>query len=132
MSTEYPDTALRIDVEADGDAEELDTLVTELRADLLETDVDFVERMPTGPPPPNSKSATAESLGTLIVTFSNSAAIVALISILKTRLGHGRIRRVKITIGRESMSIDNATRKQQAELIESWIKDHVLSTENDQ
>lgn len=132
MSTEYPDATLRIDVEADGDAEELDMLVTELRADILGTDVDCVERMPSGPPPPNSKSGTAASLGTLIVTLSNSAAIVALISTLKTRLSHGRIRRVKITIGQESMSIDNATRTQQAELIESWIRDHASSSKNDQ
>jgi hypothetical protein len=132
MPTEYSETVLRIDIDVSGDAEELDALVTELRADLLQTSVDSVERMSTGSPPPNSKSVAATSLGTLIVTLSNSAAIVALIGTLKARLGHGRTRRIKIIIGGESLSVDNVNRKQQAELIESWIKGHLPNGADDQ
>lgn len=55
---------LRVDigVDADADARELDGETLELRRELLELDVDAVERPTTGPPPPGTRAVEAALL----------------------------------------------------------------------
>jgi hypothetical protein len=63
---------IRLDVAADADAETLARITTGLRAELLELDVDTVERRSAGPPPEGSKAGEAFAAGALLVAVAPS------------------------------------------------------------
>ena len=98
---------------------DLDTSAGQLRRELLELDVDAIERA-RGPAQPGSR-AGGELTGVLIVTLSNSTALVAMIGVLKAWLTRKQGRRIKVTLGDKSIELDQPSDEDQAKLISSWI-----------
>jgi Effector Associated Constant Component 1 len=101
---------------------EVDTSAGRLRRELLELDVDAVER------PPASAEPGAKGGGgltdVLIVTLSNSTALVAMLGVLKDWLKRRQSRTVKITIGEDSLELGQASPADQEKLIASWLDRH--------
>lgn len=101
---------------------DIDTTTLQLRRALLELDVDAVERAP-GPTQAGAKGG-AELASALIVTLSNSTALVAMIGVLKAWLRRKQGRKIRITIGKNSLELDRVSPEDQARLISSWIDWH--------
>jgi hypothetical protein len=64
---------VEIGLEPDADAAELDEETLELRQELLELDVNAVERPAAGPPPEGARAIELALLGTLLVTAGQEA-----------------------------------------------------------
>ena len=62
----------------DADADELDDATGRLREELLELDVEAVERPAAGPAPPGSRGLEIAALGTLLVSLAHDALPVVL------------------------------------------------------
>jgi hypothetical protein len=84
MSETFPPLFVEIGGGPKADAEELATLVVWLRDELLQLDVDAVEHATAMSTRAGAKGLAADTAGTLIVTISNSAVLVALIGLLKS------------------------------------------------
>lgn len=98
---------------------DLDALTRQLRRELLELDVDAVDRA-RGPAQPGARGG-GDLTGVLIVTLSNSTAVVAMIGVLKAWLTRKQGRRIKVTIGDKSLELDQPSSADQERLISSWI-----------
>lgn len=105
----------------DNDDEEIDQLTRELRRELLELDVDAVERVTNAQAPSNAKAGATTFADVLIVSVSNSTVIVAMIHLLRGWIKRGKGRRVMLKIGGNSIDVSAASPEEQARLIESWI-----------
>lgn len=117
---------LRVDIAEgpDADAERLAQLTSSLRSQLLELDVDNIGRGTDGPVPPGAKGLPGGELGTLLVSLSDSAVLVALVGVLRSWLGRNKNRRVAISLGEDTLEVTNASAEEQAKLIESWLSSH--------
>ena len=117
--------ALRIEIggDLDADADEADEQLLDLRDELLELDVESVDRLAGSPAPPGARGS-AELAGTLAVTLGNSAVLVAVVRMLQSWIGRGRGRRVTVRLGADMIEIDAASAEQQAKLIETWVERH--------
>lgn len=116
--------SLSIEIGEGPEAEDvdIDTSALQLRRELLELDVDAVERAP-GVAEIGAKGGS-ELTGVLIVTLSNSTALVAMMGVLKTWLKRKQGRKIRITIGKNSLELDQPSPTDQARLISSWIDWH--------
>ena len=110
------------DVEAD--SERLDELTLALRRELLELDVDDVERVAAGPAPAGTRGFDVATVGALLVTLSTSASAIGnLITIVRGWLRHAPAgRSVELAIGDKSIKLSGATNEQQERLIHEFLR----------
>lgn len=106
------------------DERELNKLAQGLRGELLDLDVQSVERAPVAVVPDGVKSGGASLPDLLIISISNSTVLVAIVHLLQAWIGRGKDRKVTIKLGKDSLEVDAASPEEQAKLIESWIDWH--------
>jgi Effector Associated Constant Component 1 len=112
-----------IDAGPDVNDEELRRLSRRLRAELLEVGVERVD-YGTGLVPSGAKSGTAVSLGTIVVTLSDSAVLAALVGVLRTWARRGSDRKVTIQLGKDKLEIKGTLDEREAGLIARWLDQH--------
>ena len=101
---------------------DIDSSARQLRRELLELEVDAVQSAP-GVAETGAKGGS-ELTGVLVVTLSNSTTLVAMMGLLKTWLKRRQGRKIKVTIGENSLELDQLSSTDQARLISSWIDWH--------
>lgn len=116
--------SLQIQIDAEVESDELAQLRAWLREELLELDVDAVEGLADQAAPEGAKGVASESAGTLIVTLSNSAVLVALAGALRSWLGRGSGRKVTVRLGNDMIEVSGASPEDQQKLIASWLDQH--------
>ena len=111
--------------EAGADPARLEELTTRLRSELLELDVNDVERMSAGSAPDGSKAIELAAIGALIVTMEQSGALVAkVVSTIREWLKRDPepTRAVKITLGDQTIELTAASSDQQDRLVAEFIR----------
>jgi hypothetical protein len=114
---------LDLDLGADAGAEELDEAARELARELRELDVESVERLTAGEPPPGARAAEAVAIGSLMVTLGR-AALGTLAGVLQSWLARRSGRTVKLTLGADSIEISGGSAGYQRQLIETFLAAH--------
>ncbi len=118
---------LNVGVEPDADAAELDEATAQLREELLELDVDAVDRPAGEPPPPGTRAAEAVLLGTLLVPLGREA-IAAVVRTIETWVARRSSRTVKVTLDGDSIELSNVSDADQRRLIDSFVARHARSS----
>jgi hypothetical protein len=127
LHTEELGLELRLDLDDDADAEELDALTTGLRRTLLELEVDSVDRAPGPPPPPGARAADASALGMLLVTLTSTPELLrAIVSTVQGWLTRSSARSVTVKLGDSELAVTGISSKQQERLIDDWIARHAV------
>src|SRR5689334_22816861 len=90
---------IAIEPESGVDGEELDQQLRWLREELLELEVEAVDRVSGDMAPDGAKAPAADLASTLVIAFSNSAVLAALVGVLRMWLSRGSGRKVKLQIG---------------------------------
>jgi hypothetical protein len=118
---------LQLDLDDQADAEELDALTTGLRRQLLQLDVESVERAEGPPPPPGVRAAEATSLGMLLVTLTSTPELLrALVGTVGAWLSRSAARSVKVKLGDSELEVTGISSEQQQRLIADWISRHAV------
>lgn len=116
---------LQLDLDDRDDAEELDALTAGLRGQLLQLDVESVERAEGPPPPPGARAAEATSLGTLLVTLTSTPELLrAVVGTVRAWLSRSAARSVKLKLGDSELEVRGISSEQQERLIADWISSH--------
>jgi hypothetical protein len=110
----------------DSDLEEHAQLTTQLRQRLLELEVERVDLVRGGEVPPGSKVADPITIGAIAVTLA-PAAIQAVIGLLQSWLKDRPVRSVKVTLGRDSLELSNASPEQLEQLTRAFVARHPTS-----
>jgi hypothetical protein len=116
--------AVRVEIasETDVDAARLEELTASLRRELIELDVQAVDRIEDDSAPPGAKVGEVLALGALVVKVAKSAAsVAAVVRALQDWAARGG-RSVKLDVGGDTIELTGASRAQQDRLIEAWIE----------
>jgi hypothetical protein len=113
--------------EDDADDQRLATLAAYLRTELLRLDVADVTTASTGQAPRGTKGSELAGIAGLVVTLGQSAdslrsVITAIQAWLSRGIGHPRS--VHIEIDGDKIELSNATRTDQARLVDLYINRH--------
>jgi hypothetical protein len=118
---------VRLQLEVGGDlgadAVELDEATLQLRGELLELDVDNVERPAGGPPPPGTRGVESAIVGTLVVTATREV-VGAVIRVVAGWLGRSSGRSVKLEIDGDSIEVTDPSAEDQRRLIAAFLERH--------
>jgi hypothetical protein len=107
----------------DTDAEELEDATGRLRDELLELDVDAVERPAAGSAPPGSRGLEVAALGTLLVSVAHDALPVVLATLGRWVSRHGE-RRVTIELDGDRIEVSGASAEDQRRLVDAFLARH--------
>jgi hypothetical protein len=119
-------TELTIELGAEGaDETELDSLTTRLRQELLQLDVDEVERPSAGPAPEGSRAIELAAAGALVVgLIRDNAVIESLIGTLQGWLARDQSRTIKVTLDGDTIELSGASDEDRRRLIRHWVAAH--------
>jgi hypothetical protein len=111
--------------EAGSDPARLDELTTRLREELLDLDVDDVERVSGGEAPDGSRAIELAAIGALLVTMQQSGELVAkVVNTIRAWLKRDPepTRKVQITLGDRTIELTAASNEQQDRLVAEFIR----------
>lgn len=111
----------------DIDAEEMAELTGRLRSELLDLDVNAVERAVSGAAPDAAKGADLLALGALVVQFADSAMLQSLVGVVGSWLGRQDHRSIKLTLDGDSLELSSVSTAEQQQLIDLWVNRHALA-----
>lgn len=107
----------------DSDPVELDELTIQLRAALLELDVDRVEPVRVDETPAGSKPGDAVAVGVLAITLS-PIALRGVLRLLETWMANRPVRKVRVVFGDDNIELEQASAEDQRRLVDAFIVAH--------
>lgn len=116
---------LRIEAGPEADTAELDELAGQLRDQLLELDIECADRATVGQAPPGARAGEILLAGALtLMLVQSSGLLTALVETVQSWVSRSGGRSVKLEIEGDVLEVTGITRKDQRELIETWIDRH--------
>jgi hypothetical protein len=123
MPAERLNLRIELDADADAGAEERDEAARALRSDLLDLDVDSVERPETAAPD-GSRGAGAVEIGTLLVTVGQHALGLVATTIAAWVQRRGG-RSATLELDGDRIDLKGVSKDDQHRLIEAFLARHV-------
>jgi len=109
----------------DADPAEVDEVTSRLRNELLELDVDRVQRASAGEAPPGTRAVELVALGGLVVSLArNSDKIAAVVRTLQGWLVRDSARTIKLELDGDSIEVSGVSSADQERLIAAFIERH--------
>jgi len=125
MPDDLLQVGLQIDAGADADEQEIEDLTAQLRGQLLELDVESVNRVRAGDAPPSTRAVDVMVLGGLFVTLSKSPELLKMITGVVQSWVTGRPgRSVELQINGDSLKVTGVSSDQQRQLIALFVEHH--------
>jgi hypothetical protein len=114
-----------LEPDADADAEDVERLGRQLRAELWSLDVDGVSAISSQEAPPGSKGVGAAMTEWLVTLSTSGGVLVTLIATVNDWLGRrAGAHKLKLTIDGDTLELDRVTPAEQAELIQTFVNCH--------
>jgi hypothetical protein len=109
----------------DGDEEHAEEQLQHLIAELSELDLDGINRVAQGPPPPGSRSTEAVQLGALMLGLGGSGALLpVLAAVVQDWLNRRRSGSVRMKIGEDEIELTGASDEVQRRALEEFLRRH--------
>ncbi|HEY6793079.1 MAG TPA: caspase family protein [Kineosporiaceae bacterium] len=114
-------TRLVLQVDGEGDPEELARFTNGLRQELLNLDVAAVDQVAERPPL-GARAAETVALGTLIVSVAQSQVLAAIINAVTAWLSHRPQRTVRLTVDGDVLELSGLPSKERQRLADQWLQ----------
>jgi hypothetical protein len=112
--------SVHLDLPADSTAEEKEEAVSQLRQELLETDVDSVEN-PTGGSAPTGAKGLPPGLDTLLVTLAGSGSVLGNVVNAIANWSSSKKSSVTIKCDGNEFTFSNPTAEEQRQLVKACV-----------
>jgi hypothetical protein len=118
---------LEINLQVDDDLStyEFDELTAALQRELLQLDVDGVERVSAGPAPDGSRGVDLAALGALLVQVGKAAPVLGqVVGVLEAWAARSPKRTCVLTIDGDKLELGGLSEKDQRLVIRDWMARH--------
>jgi hypothetical protein len=105
-----------------GDEHQLDDMTRQLRAELLELDVEGVDLVDAGMALATAKGFGLVEVGGLIVKLGGGEVLRKVVETVRAWLARDANRSAKLVVSGNAIELTGLTAKQQQQLIETWIQ----------
>src|SRR3954469_6152636 len=105
----------------DASPEELDELTAALRRELLQLDVDGVDRPSGGPAPDGARGVDLAAVGQLFVELGSAAPILGnVVEVIKAWASRSPNRTAKLTLDGDTLEINGMSEHEQHVVVRDW------------
>ncbi len=113
---------VQVDLGPGADAEAGAEATRQLRRELLELDVDAVEQVPAGEPPPGTRAVDFAALGTMVVTVANSGVLSGVVAAARSWLARQPQRTIKLEPDGDALELTGVSPEEQRRLADAWLR----------
>jgi hypothetical protein len=124
MEDQLATLGIQIAVEPGADAEEVAEAAAQLRRELLDLDVDAVELVRAGEPPPGTRAVDVAALGALVVTVAQSQVLSHVVAVVRSWLAMSPQRSIKLELGGDALELTGVSSREQQRLTDEWLRRH--------
>jgi hypothetical protein len=105
---------------------EVDQLTAAMRRELLQLDVEGVDRVSSGPPPAGAKGVELAAIGALIVSLGGVATpiLAQVVEAVRAWTARGPDRTVKLTLDGDILELGGMSEQDQHKVISDWMARH--------
>jgi hypothetical protein len=122
--TDRTTLGIHVVVGPDADAEEVAEATLQLRRELLDLDVEAVELVRGGEPPPGTRAVELAALGALVVTVAQSPLLGPVVAAVRSWLAGAPQRSVKLELDGDALELTGLSSKEQRRLTDEWLARH--------
>jgi hypothetical protein len=116
---------IKLEVDDDLSPYEFDELTAALQRELLQLDVDSVDRVSAGPAPDGSRGVDLAAVGQLIVTLGQSTPVLGqVVNVIQAWASRTPNRAVVLTIGDDKLELKGLSERDQRLVIRDWMARH--------
>jgi hypothetical protein len=115
---------IQVAVGPDADAEEVAASTEQLRRELLDLDVEEVQRPAAGQPPRGAKGVELAALGALVVTLAQSQLLTPVVAAVRSWLAGQQQRSIKLELDGDVLELTGLSTGEQRRLTEEWLSRH--------
>jgi hypothetical protein len=125
MPKDLDQVEINLQVDDDLSTYELDELTAALQRELLQLDVDGVDRVSAGPAPDGSRGVDLAALGALLVQVGKAAPVLGqVVGVLEAWAARSPKRTVVLTIDGDKLELGGLSEKDQRLVIRDWMARH--------
>jgi hypothetical protein len=118
---------LKIDLQVDEDISpvEMEELTAAIRRELLQLDVESVDRVSAGPAPAGAKGIELAQIGALIVSLGGAAPVLGqVVAAIQAWTARSSTRTVKLTLNGDSLELGGVSEDEQRQVAKDWMARH--------
>ena len=116
---------VNLEVDDDISALEFEELTAAVQRELLQLDVDAVDRVSAGPVPEGARGLDLSALGALIVSVGQSAPVLGqVVNVIQAWASRSPKRTAKLTIGGDTLELGGLSERDQRAVIRDWMARH--------
>jgi len=116
---------IKLEVDDDLSPMEFDELTAALQRELLQLDVDAVDRVSAGPAPDGSRGVDLAALGALLVQVGQAAPVLGqVVNVIQAWASRSPKRSAKLTIGGDTLELGGLSERDQRLVIRDWMARH--------
>jgi hypothetical protein len=115
---------IQLAIGPDTDAEEVAEATLRLRRELLDLDVEAVELLRAGEPPPGTRAVELAALGALLVTVAQSQLLGPVLALVRSWLAGSPQRSIKLELDGDVLELSGVSSAEQRRLTDEWLRRH--------
>src|SRR5262245_21262937 len=117
--------AVSLKVDDDIGPLEYEELTSALQRELLQLDVNAVDRLPAGPVPEGARGVDLAALGELIVSIGQSAPVLGqVVEVIRAWASRSPKRTATLTLGGDTLELTGLSERDQRTVIRDWMARH--------
>jgi hypothetical protein len=118
---------LAINLEAGDDVSpyELEELTAAVRRELLQLDVESVDRVSSGPAPDGTRGLDVAAIGALLVSLSKATPVLGqVVDVIQAWAARSPNRTVKLTLDGDTLELNGMSEDEQRRVVRDWMARH--------
>jgi hypothetical protein len=118
---------LAINLEAGDDVSpfELEELTAAVRRELLQLDVESVDRVSGGPAPDGTRGIDVAAIGALLVNLSKATPVLGqVVDVIQAWAARSPNRTVKLTLDGDTLELNGMSEDEQRRVVRDWMARH--------
>ena len=118
---------LAINLEAGDDVSpfELEELTAAVRRELLQLDVESVDRVSGGPAPDGTRGIDVAAIGALLVSLSKATPVLGqVVDVIQAWAARSPNRTVKLTLDGDMLELNGMSEEEQRRVVRDWMARH--------
>ncbi len=129
MSDELGRLAIDLHVDDDVSPLEMEELTAAMRRELLQFDVESVDRVSGGPAPEGTRGIELAAIGALVVSLGKATPVLGqVVEVIRAWAARSPSRTVKLTLEGDTLEVGGMSESEQHQVIKDWMVRHARAS----
>jgi hypothetical protein len=125
MTDDHGQLAINLEAGDDVSPFELEELTAAVRRELLQLDVESVDRVSGGPAPDGTRGIDVAAIGALLVNLSKATPVLGqVVDVIQAWAARSPNRTVKLTLDGDTLELNGMSEDEQRRVVRDWMARH--------